>query len=69
MILLSVVLAYFQERRSGRAVEKLQEMVQTNCIVIRDGKEEKFPQSGHRARRLEVVSFRPGRSFRQICGW
>ncbi len=39
MVFLSVGLAYFQERRSGREVEKLQEMVQTNCVVIRDGKE------------------------------
>ncbi len=36
-------LAYFQERRSGREVEKLQEMVQTNCLVIRDGKEVEIP--------------------------
>ncbi|HWF19849.1 MAG TPA: magnesium-translocating P-type ATPase [Verrucomicrobiae bacterium] len=43
MVFLSVGLAYFQERRSGRAVEKLQEMVQTNCIVIRDGKEVEAP--------------------------
>jgi Mg2+-importing ATPase len=43
MVFLSVGLAYFQERRSGREVEKLQEMVQTNCIVIREGKEEEIP--------------------------
>ena len=43
MIFLSVVLAYFQERRSGRAVQKLQAMVQTNCVVIRDGKEHEIP--------------------------
>ncbi len=43
MVLLSVGLAYFQERRSGRAVEKLQEMVQTNCVVIREGKEVELP--------------------------
>ncbi len=43
MIFLSVVLAYFQERRSGKAVEKLQAMVQTNCVVIRDGKEVEIP--------------------------
>ena len=45
MIFLSVVLAYFQERRSGREVEKLQAMVRTNCIVIRDGKEEEVPMA------------------------
>ena len=43
MVLLSVGLAYFQERRSGKEVEKLQEMVQTNCVVIRDGKEVEIP--------------------------
>jgi P-type Mg2+ transporter len=43
MVLLSVGLGYFQERRSNKAVEKLQEMVQTNCVVIRDGKEEEIP--------------------------
>ncbi len=43
MVFLSVGLAYFQERKSGRAVEKLQEMVQTNCVVIREGKEEEIP--------------------------
>src|SRR5262249_8957116 len=36
MVFLSVGLAYFQERRSGKAVEKLQELVQTNCVVIRE---------------------------------
>lgn len=45
MVFLSVGLAYFQERRSGKAVEKLQEMVRTNCVVIRDGKEEDIPMS------------------------
>lgn len=45
MIFLSVVLAYFQERKSGREVEKLQAMVQTNCIVIRNGKEEEIPMA------------------------
>ncbi|HZQ48419.1 MAG TPA: cation-transporting P-type ATPase, partial [Verrucomicrobiae bacterium] len=43
MVFLSVGLAYFQERRSGKAVEKLQEMVQTNCVVIREGKEVELP--------------------------
>jgi Mg2+-importing ATPase len=45
MVFLSVFLAYFQERRSGRAVEKLQEMVQTNVVVIRDGKEDEVPMA------------------------
>ena len=43
MVVLSVGLGFFQERRSGKAVEKLQEMVETNCIVIRDAKEEEIP--------------------------
>ena len=43
MIFLSVALAYFQENRSGKAVEKLQAMVQTNAQVIRDGKEIEVP--------------------------
>ena len=34
---------FFQERRSGKAVEKLQEMVETNCVVLRDGKEAEIP--------------------------
>ena len=43
MVFLSVGLGFFQERRSGKAVEKLQEMVQTNCVLIRDGKEVELP--------------------------
>ena len=39
MIFLSVVLAYVQEHRSSKAVEKLQAMVETNCHVIREGVE------------------------------
>jgi P-type Mg2+ transporter len=45
MVFLSVGLAFFQERRSGKEVEKLQEMVQTNCIVLRDGKEVEVPMT------------------------
>ena len=45
MVFLSVGLAYFQERRSGKAVEKLQAMVQTNCVVIRAGKEAEIPMA------------------------
>ena len=45
MILLSVVLAYVQEHRSGKAVEKLQAMVQTNCHVMRNGKEVELPMA------------------------
>lgn len=43
MILLSVVLAYVQEHRSGKAVERLQAMVHANCVVIREGVEEELP--------------------------
>jgi Mg2+-importing ATPase len=43
MVLLSVGLAYVQEHRSSKAVEKLNAMVQTNSLVIRDGKECDIP--------------------------
>ena len=43
MVVLSVVLAYVQEHRSSKAVEKLIAMVQTNSLVIRDGKEDDIP--------------------------
>ena len=39
MIVLSVVLAHVQEHRSSKAVEKLHAMVETTCLVLRDGKE------------------------------
>ena len=43
MIFLSVILAYVQESRSSKAVEKLQAMVQTDCSVFRDGVETDLP--------------------------
>jgi Mg2+-importing ATPase len=43
MVILSVFLAYFQEMRSSRAVEKLQAMVQTTSVVLRDGQEQELP--------------------------
>jgi P-type Mg2+ transporter len=43
MVLLSVVLAYVQEHRSSKAVEKLVAMVQTNSLVIRNRKECDIP--------------------------
>jgi Mg2+-importing ATPase len=43
MVLLSVVLAYVQEHRSSKAVEKLNAMVQTNSLVLRGGKEYDIP--------------------------
>ncbi|NNM54140.1 MAG: magnesium-translocating P-type ATPase [Spirochaetales bacterium] len=39
MILISVFLAYFQEKRSTAAAEKLKMLVQATTIVLRDGKE------------------------------
>jgi Mg2+-importing ATPase len=45
MILISVFLAYFQEAKSNRAVEKLRALVQTNSNVIREGKEIEIPMS------------------------
>ena len=39
MVLISVGLSYYQENKSGKAVEKLNAMVQTNCHVIWEGQE------------------------------
>ncbi|MCX6936154.1 MAG: magnesium-translocating P-type ATPase, partial [Verrucomicrobia bacterium] len=43
MLVLSVVLAYVQEHRSSRAVEKLQAMVRADCLALRDGQECDLP--------------------------
>ena len=45
MVFLSVGLAYVQEHRSSKAVEKLHEMVQTNCLVMRDARESDIPMT------------------------
>lgn len=45
MVIISVGLSYYQENKSGKAVEKLNAMVQTNCHVIRDGQEIEIPMS------------------------
>ena len=45
MIVLSVGLAFFQETRSTKAVEKLKSMIQTNATVIRGEKQEEIPFS------------------------
>jgi len=45
MVVLSVGLSYYQESKSGKAVEKLNAMVQTNCHVIRGGQEIEIPMS------------------------
>jgi Mg2+-importing ATPase len=43
MVVLSVILAYVQEARSNKAVERLMAMVKTTCTVLRDGKEAEIP--------------------------
>ncbi|HET6485946.1 MAG TPA: magnesium-translocating P-type ATPase, partial [Spirochaetia bacterium] len=43
MIVISTVLSFVQEERSGRAVEKLQAMVSTTANVLRDGKQSEIP--------------------------
>ncbi len=45
MVIISVGLSYYQENKSGKAVEKLNAMVQTNCHVIRKGQEIEIPMS------------------------
>jgi Mg2+-importing ATPase len=45
MIFISVFLAFFQEKRSSMAAEKLKLMVQARAIVIRDGAEREIPIS------------------------
>lgn len=43
MIFISIILSYFQETKSSKAVERLQRMVQTKTFVIREGKEKEIP--------------------------
>src|SRR5882724_8165675 len=43
MVVLSVLLGYVQERRSGRAVERLLSMIKATCTAIRAGKETELP--------------------------
>jgi Mg2+-importing ATPase len=43
MIVLSVSLAYFQEKRSNKAAEKLQALIKTTCAVLRSGQEVEVP--------------------------
>ncbi|MEI8292539.1 MAG: magnesium-translocating P-type ATPase [bacterium] len=45
MVLLSVGLSYYQESRSSKAVEKLNEIVQSSCHVMRDNREVELPIS------------------------
>src|SRR5205814_7370322 len=45
MIFLSVFLAYIQETRSSKAVDKLRAMVQTTCTVVRGAKEVEIPMN------------------------
>ncbi len=43
LITASTFLDFFEEYRSNKAAEKLKELVATNCIVLRDGKEVQIP--------------------------
>ncbi len=43
MILMSVLLSFVQEYRSGKEAEKLSEMVRTTCAVIRGGRQKEIP--------------------------
>ena len=45
MILISVFLGYFQEKRSSRAADQLRKLVQATTIVQRNGKEEELRMS------------------------
>jgi Mg2+-importing ATPase len=45
MIVLSVLLAYVQEHRSSKAVDRLRAMVSANCLVMREGHETELPIS------------------------
>ena len=45
MILLSVFLAYFQEKRSSQAADQLKKLVQASTTVLRDGKEAEIRMS------------------------
>ena len=45
MVVISVGLSYYQESRSSKAVQKLNEMVQSSCHVLRDNGEVELPIS------------------------
>lgn len=45
MIFLSIGISYCQEHRTSKAVEKLREMVQTNCLLLRNGQECEVPMT------------------------
>ena len=45
MVVISVGLSYYQESRSNKAVEKLNEMVQSSCHVLRENQEVELPIS------------------------
>ncbi|MFA6408800.1 MAG: magnesium-translocating P-type ATPase [Gammaproteobacteria bacterium] len=42
MVVVGVVLRFFQEMRAGNAAEKLKEMVRNNATVVRDGREQEI---------------------------
>jgi Mg2+-importing ATPase len=56
MILVSVLLAYVQERRSGDAAEKLKLMIHASAVVRREGKEAEIPISDIAPGDLVVLS-------------
>ncbi|HVU94201.1 MAG TPA: magnesium-translocating P-type ATPase [Puia sp.] len=43
MVVLGIVLRYFQEMRADKAAEKLKAMVRTHATVVRDGKSSELP--------------------------
>lgn len=43
MVLLGIVLRYFQEMRADKAAQKLKAMVTTHATVLRDGKQQELP--------------------------
>jgi Mg2+-importing ATPase len=43
MVILGIVLRYFQEMRADKAAQKLKAMVSTHATVIRDGKQSELP--------------------------
>ena len=67
MVSLSIILASFQEYRSGKAVEKLRLMVRTTATVIRknevkknENEEQFFPLSIIEKREIEIEQLVPG---------
>lgn len=51
LVTASTLLDFFEEYRSNKAAQKLKELVATNAVVIRNGKEEQIPIKGVTIRR------------------